>query len=134
MRDRFLAEILRVHAQREAVAALSDAERNMLARTLGDQWAEEWIFAAREAQLPPRDLDWCWVCLGGRGFGKSHSCSSAVHMAVRAGIKRVHIVAPTTSDLHTVNLEGPSGLLATAGMDPRPRWVQSKRRLEWPNG
>ena len=41
--------------------------------------------------------------------------------------------APTTADFHDVNLEGKSGILATCGRDPRPRWVSSERRLEWPN-
>ena len=59
--------------------------------------------------------------------------SAAVHVAVRAGIKRIHLIAPTTADFHDVNLEGKSGILATCGRDPRPRWVSSKRRLEWPN-
>ena len=72
--------------------------------------------------------------LGGRGTGKSHSMSAAVHMAVGAGISRIHLIAPTTSDFHDVNLEGRSGIPATCGRDPRPRWVSSKRRLEWPNG
>jgi phage terminase large subunit-like protein len=26
----------------------------------------------RDAQLPPPDLSWCWLFLGGRGAGKSH--------------------------------------------------------------
>src|SRR5262244_58823 len=90
--------------------------------------------SARDAQLPPHDLDWCWLFLGGRGAGKSHSMSAAVHMAVRAGISRNHLIAPTTADFHDLNLEGRSGILATCGRDPRPRRVSSKRRLEWPNG
>ncbi len=59
---------------------------------------------------------------------------AAVHTAVRAGISRIHLIAPTTADFHDVNLESRSGILATCGRDPRPRWVWSKRRLEWPNG
>src|SRR6516225_6752364 len=88
----------------------------------------------RDAQLPPPDLSWCWLFLGGRGAGKSHSMSAAVHTAVRAGLKRIHFIAPTTTDFHDVNVEGKSGLFATCGRDPRPRWVASRRRLEWPNG
>jgi phage terminase large subunit-like protein len=53
---------------------------------------------------------------------------------LRAGISRTHLIAPTTADFHDVNLEGRSGILTTCGRDPRPRWVSSKRRLEWPNG
>src|SRR5262249_1083372 len=60
--------------------------------------------------------------------------SAAVHTAVRAGIKRIHFIAPTTTDFHDVNIEGKNGIFATCGRDPRPRWVSSRRRLEWPNG
>jgi terminase large subunit-like protein len=100
-----------------------------------DDASEDWVFAARDAQLPPPDLS-CWLFLGGRGAGKSHSMSAAVHTAVRAGagIKRIHFIAPTTTDFHDVNVEGKSGIFATCGRDPRPRWVSSRRRLEWPNG
>src|SRR5262249_12288994 len=120
MADRFLREVKRMHQLR--------AER---IRGLGDDAAEDWVFAARE---PPPDLSWCWLFLGGRGAGKSHSMSAAVHTAVRAGIKRIHFIAPTTTDFHDVNVEGKSGIFATCGRDPRPRWVSSRRRLEWPNG
>jgi len=132
--DRFLTEVHRLHRFHDTVRGYSDAERAALARDLGNEMAAEWVFIAREAQLPPRDLDWCWLFLGGRGSGKSHAMSAACHIAVRAGIGRIHMIGPTTADLHDVNLEGPSGILATCGLNPQPRWVQSKRRLEWPNG
>src|SRR5215467_9686045 len=44
--------------------------------------------SARDAQLPLPDLDWCWLFLGGRGAGKSHSMSGAVHTAVPAGMSQ----------------------------------------------
>jgi phage terminase large subunit-like protein len=88
----------------------------------------------RDAQLPPLDLDWCWLLLGGRGAGKTRSMSGAVHAAVRAGVGYIHLVAPTAADCHEVSLEGPSGILATCGRDPVPRYVSSRRRLEWDNG
>jgi phage terminase large subunit-like protein len=132
--DRFLHEVGRLHRIRESLAGLQPNKRRQLARRLGDAGADDWIFAARTAQLPPKDLGWCWLFLGGRGTGKTRAMSGAVHLAVRAGIKRIHLIGPTTADLHDVNLEGPSGILRTAGRDPQPRWVPSKRRLEWPNG
>ena len=36
--------------------------------------------------------------------------SAAVHTAIRAGIKRIHLIAPTTADFHDVNVEGKSGI------------------------
>lgn len=135
MPDRFLTEIRRMHGLRERIRALSDSQRrDLIAEFSRKGQIQDWFIQARDAQLPPDDLDWCWLFLGGRGTGKSHSMSSAVHTAIRAGISRVHLIAPTTADFHDVNLEGPSGLLATCGRDPQPRWVSSKRRLEWPNG
>src|SRR5215510_2045646 len=134
MADRFLREVQRVHQLRADINEMTPEEADELIRGLGDDAAEDWVFAARDAQLPPPDLSWCWLFLGGRGAGKSHSMSAAVHTAIRAGITRIHFVAPTTADFHDVNIEGKSGILATCGRDPRPRWVSSRRRLEWPNG
>ena len=134
MTDRFLREVRKMHAQREALKTMSEEQRATLVRELGNTMADEWVFMARDAQLPPPDLDWAWLFLGGRGSGKTHAISNAVHTAVRAGLGRIHVIAPTTADLHDVNLEGTSGILATAGNYSRPHWVQSKRRLEWPNG
>jgi phage terminase large subunit-like protein len=134
MADCFLREIREMHQLRKGVRSLPPAKAEEFMKRLGDDAADDWVFQARDAQVPPPDLDWCWLFLGGRGAGKSHSMSAAVHMAVRAGITRIHLIAPTTADFHDVNLEGGSGILATCGRDPRPRWVSSKRRLEWPNG
>src|SRR5262245_11091374 len=108
---------------RQDINEMTPEEADELIRGLGDDAAEDWVFAARDAQLPPPDLSWCWLFLGGRGAGKSHSMSAAVHTAVRAGIKRIHFIAPTTTDFHDVNVEGKSGIFATCGRDPRPRWV-----------
>jgi len=118
---------------RREIRSLPDAGREDFMKRLGDDAADDWVFRARDAQLPPSDLGWCWLFLGGRGTGKSHSMAAAIHVAVRAGIKRIHLIAPTAADFHDVNLEGKSGILATCGRDPRPRWVSSERRLEWPN-
>src|SRR5215468_6833519 len=133
MADRFLREISDLHQMRKEIRSLPDAAREDFTKRLGDDAADDWVFRARDAQLPPSDLGWCWLFLGGRGTGKSHSMAAAIHVAVRAGIKRIHLIAPTAADFHDVNLEGKSGILATCGRDPRPRWVSSERRLEWPN-
>lgn len=132
--DRFLAEVRRLHDMRRQVRALNDEQLQTFMNVAGDEAADEWVFQSRDAQLPPYDCGWCWLFLGGRGTGKSRSMSGAAHLAVRAGIKRIHLIAPTTADVHDVNLEGPAGILSTAGNDARPRFVASKRRLEWPNG
>jgi Resolvase, N terminal domain len=63
-------------------------------------------------------------------IGKSHSLSAAVHMAVRAGISRIHLIAPTTADFHDVNLEGRSGILATCGL----QWRKSTKDVQLISG
>src|SRR5215475_10696966 len=98
MGDRFLTEVRRMHEMRREIAALTHRENIRLAKVLGDDAADDWMFRARDSQLPPEDLDWAWLFMGGRGAGKSHSMSAAVHTAVRAGLRRLHLIAPTTSD------------------------------------
>jgi len=123
-----------MHRLRARVRGLTPRQRSSFVRQLGDAAANDWVFRARDAQLPPRDLDWAWLLLGGRGAGKTRSMSGAVHAAIRAGIGHIHLIAPTAADCHEVSLEGPSGILATCGRDPVPRYVSSRRRLEWDNG
>src|SRR6516164_8170984 len=135
--DRFRVEIERLHAVRRAIRELDDAGRDAFIRGLVESGAgspDDWLLTARDAQLPPLG-DWpVWLLLAGRGFGKSHALSCAVHTAVRAGVGRIHFVGPTTSDLYDVNIFGPSGLMKTCGRGPLPRWIPSKRRIEWPKG
>src|SRR5262249_33069797 len=119
MADRFLREVQRMHQLRRDINEMTPEEADELIRGLGDDAAEDWIFAARDAQLPPSDLSWCWLVRGGRGAGEAHSMSAAVHTAVRAGISP--FIAPTAADCHDVNIEGKSGIFAACGRDPRPR-------------
>src|SRR5262249_20832041 len=71
MADRFLREVKRMHRFRQDINEMTPEEADELIRGLGDDAAEDWVFAARDAQLPPPDLSWCWLFLGGRGAGKS---------------------------------------------------------------
>ena len=109
MVDRFLREVKRMHQLRRDIDEMTPEEADELIRGLGDR--------PRTGSLPRAkhncpDLSRCWLFLGGRGAGKSHSMSAAVHTAVRAGIKRIHFIAPTTTDFHDVNVEGKSGIFA----------------------
>ena len=133
--DPFLNEIHAIHDLRARIRELSDSDRMRMAETLGESLADSWALTARDAQLPPRDLGWCWLFVGGRGTGKTRALSGCVHAAIRSGLKRLHYIAPTTGDIHAVSVEGPAGIMSTIGeADDAPRWVPSKRRLEWPNG
>src|SRR6516225_9743833 len=65
MADRFLREVKRMHQLRQDINEMTPEEVDELIRGLGDDAAEDWVFAARDAQLPPPDLSWCWLFLGG---------------------------------------------------------------------
>lgn len=44
------------------------------------------------------------------------------------------LVGRTTPDVRDVMIEGESGILAKSPPWFRPKWIPTKRRLEWPNG
>jgi hypothetical protein len=122
--DLFLETIRNLHQQRAKVRAMTPDRRQQMLAELGDDAAAEWVFAARDAQLPPPDLGWLWLFLGGRGTGKTHAGSSAIHLAVRAGLSRIHAIAPTTADVWDVLVEGSSGLMKTYGAGPIPQIIR----------
>src|SRR5215831_6123437 len=57
MADRFLGEVERMHQLRRDINEMTPEEADELIRGLGDDAAEDWVFAARDAQLPPPDHD-----------------------------------------------------------------------------
>jgi phage terminase large subunit-like protein len=135
--DLFRTEIERMHHLRASLAELDAAERAAFVRDLVESRSgspDDWLLCARTAQLPPPG-DWSiWLLLAGRGFGKTHALSQCVHTAIRAGVERINYVGPTASDWYDVSLFGPSGIMRTLGHGSVPKWVPSKRRLEWPSG
>lgn len=86
------------------------------------------------------ESDWAtWVLMGGRGAGKTHAgawwLNALADSAEESGrALRLALVAPTLHDVREVMVEGPSGLIALADPEKRPRWEQSRRRLVWPGG
>ena len=131
--DPFLAEVAKLHRIRQMAQNLDPGERTRFAKAF-PRGKDTWVFKARDAQLPPLNLGPFWLFMAGRGAGKSEAMSQAAHIAVNAGIGRMHIVAPTAADVRDVIVEGPSGLKATAPPGMMPAWEVSKRRVEWPNG
>lgn len=126
---------------KRALASLTDAECEAL--------IYDWRFVARSNQIAPPDilssgLSWLvWLVLAGRGFGKTRCGAEWVREQVKAGIGRIHLIAPTASDARDVMVEGESGLLSVcwAGDQTgdgvsigRPAYEPSKRRLTWANG
>lgn len=83
--------------------------------------------------------DWRrWVFRAGRGTGKTFTGARTTnevakdHKKVRGG--EIAVWARTYQDGRFTMVEGPSGILATAPVDFRPRWEPGNGTLHWPNG
>lgn len=117
----------RPELRRQLLADLTDQELSAL--------EYDWDFWARRAQLAPEG-DWRnWLVLAGRGFGKTRCGVEQVrHWAESGRYPRIAIVAPTTADIRKVIVGGESGFLKVCPPWNRPRWLESKGELIWPNG
>lgn len=88
--------------------------------------------------------DWqTWLVLAGRGFGKTRTGAEWVRQRVKAGNKRIGLIAPTAGDARDIMVEGESGLLSVCWAGDRtvkgeelgrPVYEPSKRRVTWANG
>lgn len=97
--------------------------------------AANWSFWARPKQLPPPAPWRTWGFLTGRGFGKTIACSKHVNDEVEAGrAPLICLLAQDEQSAIDIQIEGPSGLIATAPPWNRPRWEASDLQLVWPNG
>ncbi|WP_333829507.1 DNA-packaging protein [Pararhodobacter sp.] len=105
-----------------------------------------WLFEfwAMPHQLPPASVgkSWkTWVCMGGRGAGKTRAGAEWVRAMVEgdgprdAGrAARVALVGETFDQVREVMIFGDSGIMACSPPDRRPKWEATRRRLVWPNG
>ncbi|MEM1366025.1 MAG: terminase family protein, partial [Pseudomonadota bacterium] len=100
-------------------------------------WARPEQFAPTFAQSPWRT----WLFMGGRGAGKTRAGAQWINGLV-AGLAgygkcltgRIALVGETFADVRDVMVEGDSGVLACSAASNRPKWVASRRTLEWENG
>ena len=100
-----------------------------------------WPIGARSHQLPPLAPWTNWLLLGGRGAGKTRARAEWTR-AMALGdwfftaqpTGKIALVAQTYGDAREVMVEGQSGLLAVHSSAERPKWISSRRRIEWPNG
>ncbi len=123
----------------EAIAALSEVERAALFKGLSEaqfvDLAHDWQFWGRPEQQIPAGDDWDkWLILAGRGWGKTRTGAETVRAWVKAGYRRIALVAATAADARDVLVEGESGILRIHPDRDRPLYEPSKRRLTWPNG
>lgn len=92
-------------------------------------------------QLPPKG-DWrAWVVIGGRGAGKTRTGAEWVRGQVEGACpndagrrKRVALIGDTLAQARDVMVHGESGIIACSPPDRRPKWVESRKQLVWPNG
>ena len=113
--------------RKRQLAKLSDEERKAL--------RPYWRVWAHEGQTAPGDAWHTWVVMAGRGYGKTRAGAEWVRSIVEADpIAHIALVGDSLGEARRVMVEGPSGLLAIARADKRPRFEPSKRRLTWPNG
>jgi phage terminase large subunit-like protein len=66
-------------------------------------------------------------------LGKTRCGAEWVRAGVKAGRRRIALVAPTAADARDVMVEGESGILAISPDHERPLYEPSKRRLTWRN-
>lgn len=127
------------------IASVDAAKRERFLNDLteGELLALPFLFEfwAHDHQLPPQG-DWrTWVCIGGRGAGKTHAGAEWVRSQVEGArpldkgqAKRVALVGETYDQVRDVMVFGDSGILAVSPPDRRPKWEATRRRLVWPNG
>lgn len=102
----------------------------------GEPHAGRPAFHARRSQRAP-ESEWdVWLCLAGRGWGKTRTGAEwCIEQARRFGPQgRGALVGPTAADTRDILIQGESGILACAPATFRPVYEPSKRRLTYPNG
>ncbi len=124
-----LADIYRALPIEEQIAFMQGLDERTKARLKYD-----WRFYSRPEQRPPEG-DWqYWLYLAGRGSGKTRSGAEFVLERVKAGCKRIALVAPTHDDFDKVMVNGDSGILSCCPPWNMPVYNESKKSLTWPCG
>jgi phage terminase large subunit-like protein len=122
-----------------SLASATTEQQTRFLQGLTPQEAEALLYAwdvwARDDQLPPDPDDtWTtWLLLGGRGAGKTRAGAEWIRAHTHEPI-RIALIGETLADVRDVMVEGPSGLIDIAPPHERPKWIASKRRVEWPSG
>lgn len=121
----------------DQIANMSEEDREMVLGSVSME-AIEWDpeFWLRPSQLAlTNSSTWMTVALAGRGWGKSHVLSTAMHQyAMKNPESRLLLLGRTTSDVRDVMIHGSSGILNIVNPEERPRYNPATRRLTWANG
>jgi phage terminase large subunit-like protein len=116
-----------------------DSFLNTLPESRLKKLKSDWVFWARDNQLPPEEwgIDGCfiWSIRAGRGFGKTRAGAETFISAVRdGGYKYPNLAGATAEDVRDLMIEGESGILACAPDDFYPDYIPSAKKLIFPNG
>jgi phage terminase large subunit-like protein len=131
--DRFFDELVHAYGD-DAIEALEDLLSRLSVVELAGLWAD-WRFWARPKQIPPSQSFRSWGFLTGRGFGKTLTCSRHINEEVNAGrAPLILLIAQDEQSSIDIQVNGPSGLIATGTPGNVPEWVASSLMVAWPNG
>lgn len=123
-----------------SLACLPESARKKFLRQYSDKQLLElwytWAFWARDEQVAPGGNWTIWFYCAGRGAGKTRSGAEYIRSCVEHSKRpiRVALVAKTPADARDVMVQGVSGLLTVCPPWNRPEYVETKRKLVWPNG
>jgi phage terminase large subunit-like protein len=93
----------------------------------------DWDLWGRPEQFEPAGKWQFWLILAGRGWGKTRTGAEWVKKQVKK-YPLVNLIAATADDAREIMIDGESGILASCNKLERPKYIQNKNRLEWPNG
>lgn len=127
-----LAMTLGKPAAHQAVDALVGKFTTVELAALAADW-ETW---ARPTQLPPTGDVWqSWGFLAGRGFGKTLAISKYINQEAESGrAMLIGLAAQDEENCIALQVNGPSGLVATAPPWFKPHYEVTNKQLVWPNG
>lgn len=93
-------------------------------------WTEFW---ARPTQLEPEENYFIWLCLAGRGWGKTRVGAEYIRFRVENGTaKNIALVARSPAEARDVMVLGPSGIIKCSPPWYKPIYSPSNRSLTWP--
>lgn len=120
----------------EEISLLDPQERDEILKDIDpDTLVWDWHSWGRPEQFAPPGNWNVWMAIAGRGWGKTRAGAEWVRAKARDNPGcRIFLVARTAADVRDVMIEGESGIIAVSPPDEKPKYLASKRRVEWPNG
>lgn len=114
----------------EVLSTLSDED----AYALAWDWQTVW---ARDDQIPPKelcDMQYIWLMLAGRGWGKTRTGAEFVRDLVYQGYMCIALVGMTPSDANKVMITGEGGLMSVFPPEEEPDYQPSNTKIIFHTG